>query len=110
MGIWNWLFGSKKKEIQQKKQPLQKSPPKPHRLHKLPEPTSDWEAATVKWFSSVKGFGFLAREEGKDIYIHKALLEKLGIGTLVEGQKVEIKYGKGQIKDGLEACDLRLLK
>lgn len=110
MGILKWLFGSQKKETPQKAKSVQTSPPKSYRIHKLPEPISDWEAVTVKWFSSVKGFGFLAREEGKDIYIHKALLEKLGIGSLVEGQKIEIKYGKGHIKDGLEACDLRLLK
>ncbi|MSP49835.1 MAG: cold-shock protein [Alphaproteobacteria bacterium] len=44
---------------------------------------------TVKWFNSQKGFGFIQPETGdKDIFVHISAVERAGLGTLNEGQKV----------------------
>jgi len=44
---------------------------------------------TVKWFNVQKGFGFIQPESGgKDVFVHISALERAGLGTLAEGQKV----------------------
>jgi CspA family cold shock protein len=44
---------------------------------------------TVKWFNAQKGFGFIQPEDGgKDVFVHISALERAGIGSLNEGQKV----------------------
>ena len=44
---------------------------------------------TVKWFNPTKGFGFIEPESGeKDVFVHVSALEKAGMGTLTEGQRV----------------------
>ena len=44
---------------------------------------------TVKWFNPQKGFGFIQPEDGsKDVFVHISAVERAGMGTLVEGQKV----------------------
>jgi cold shock protein len=44
---------------------------------------------TVKWFNSQKGFGFIQPEDGgKDVFVHISAVERAGLGTLNEGQKV----------------------
>ena len=44
---------------------------------------------TVKWFNPSKGFGFIAPEDGtKDVFVHISALERSGMGTLSEGQRV----------------------
>ncbi len=44
---------------------------------------------TVKWFNPVKGFGFIQPEVGKDdVFVHISAVEKSGLGTLTEGQRV----------------------
>jgi CspA family cold shock protein len=44
---------------------------------------------TVKWFSSVKGYGFLTREEGDDVFVHYSAIQSEGFRKLEEGQRVE---------------------
>ncbi len=52
---------------------------------------------TVKWFNSVKGFGFIAPEDGsKDAFVHISALERSGISSLSEGQKVEYELQPGR--------------
>lgn len=105
MGLLSKLFGSKDSTAQK---PLStKAQPKPHQP---PKSESNWEAATVKWYNSNKGFGFLAREgQTKDIFVHKSTLAKCKIDSLAEGQKVDVKWGRSSTKkDGLEAAELRL--
>ncbi len=52
---------------------------------------------TVKWFNPVKGFGFIEPEDGsKDAFVHISAVERAGLGTLGEGQKVSYELQPGQ--------------
>ena len=47
---------------------------------------------TVKWFSTVKGFGFIQPEDGsRDVFVHISAVERSGLGTLYEGQRVSFE-------------------
>jgi CspA family cold shock protein len=47
---------------------------------------------TVKWFNPTKGYGFIAPEDGdKDVFVHVSAVEKAGLGTLTEGQRVSFE-------------------
>jgi len=50
---------------------------------------SDRETGTVKWFNASKGYGFIARESGEDIFVHHSAILMQGFKTLDEGQRVE---------------------
>ncbi|MBM3122125.1 MAG: cold-shock protein [Chloroflexi bacterium] len=51
---------------------------------------------TVKWFNSGKGYGFIAREGGPDVFVHFTAISAEGFRTLEEGQKVEFTIEQGQ--------------
>ncbi len=51
---------------------------------------------TVKWFNESKGYGFIASEEGKDLFVHFSEIQGDGFKTLTEGQSVEFEEGVGQ--------------
>ncbi len=52
---------------------------------------------TVKWFNPAKGFGFIEPEDGSnDAFVHISALEKAGLRTLAEGQKVSYELQPGQ--------------
>ena len=51
---------------------------------------------TVKWFDSVKGFGFIEREGGKDVFVHHTAITGEGFKNLEEGQRVEFVVTQGQ--------------
>jgi CspA family cold shock protein len=53
------------------------------------------ETGTVKWFNESKGYGFLARDEGGDIFVHYSGIEGSGYRILEEGQRVEFTVGEG---------------
>ncbi len=50
---------------------------------------------TVKWFNGDKGFGFIAREGGADVFVHFSAIQGDGFRNLQEGQKVEFAVEKG---------------
>ena len=49
----------------------------------------------VKWFSSEKGYGFLEREDGGDVFVHFSAIQDQGFKTLTEGQQVEFEIVDG---------------
>ncbi len=52
---------------------------------------------TVKWFNTVKGYGFIQPEDGsKDVFVHISAVERSGIGNLREGQRVSFELERGQ--------------
>lgn len=59
------------------------------------------EQGTVKWFNDSKGFGFIQRESGEDIFVHFRAIQGEGYRSLQEGQKVEFIVTEGQ--KGLQA-------
>ncbi|QLK85544.1 cold-shock protein [Staphylococcus sp. 17KM0847] len=54
---------------------------------------------TVKWFNAEKGFGFIEREEGNDVFVHFSAIEGDGYKTLEEGQQVEFDIVSGDRGD-----------
>ncbi len=50
---------------------------------------------TVKWFNSSKGYGFIEREEGDDVFVHYSAIEGDGFRNLEEGQRVEFTIEQG---------------
>ena len=46
---------------------------------------------TVKWFDAGKGYGFVARDEGTDVFVHQSAIQTEGYRSLVEGQRVEFE-------------------
>ncbi|MFT4861051.1 MAG: CspA family cold shock protein [Pseudohongiellaceae bacterium] len=51
---------------------------------------------TVKWFNESKGFGFIEREGGPDVFAHFSAIQSSGYKTLAEGQRVEFTVSDGQ--------------
>ena len=54
---------------------------------------------TVKWFNAEKGFGFIAREDGDDVFVHFSAIQGDGFKTLEEGQKVTFDIVQGNRGD-----------
>jgi len=50
---------------------------------------------TVKWFNETKGYGFIARESGPDVFVHYSAIQSNGFRKLVEGQTVEFEIEDG---------------
>ena len=59
------------------------------------------EQGKVKWFNAEKGFGFIEREEGEDVFVHFSAIQGEGFKTLDEGQSVTFEIEQGQ--RGLQA-------
>ena len=51
---------------------------------------------TVKWFNGSKGYGFIEREEGEDVFVHFSAIQADGYRNLEEGQRVEFTVVQGQ--------------
>jgi cold shock protein len=62
---------------------------------------------TVKWFNGGKGYGFLSREGGEDVFVHFSAIAGDGYRNLEEGQKVEFTITKGP--KGLQAADVKVV-
>jgi len=68
---------------------------------------SERETGTVKWFSKRKGYGFIEREEGGDVFVHFSSIDGDGFRNLEEGERVEFGVEDGQ--KGPAAVNVRKL-
>ncbi len=65
------------------------------------------EQGTVKWFNASKGFGFIQRQSGEDVFVHFSAIQGDGYRSLNEGQAVEFEVQKGP--KGLQASNVTSL-
>ena len=65
------------------------------------------QTGTVKWFNDAKGFGFITRETGPDVFVHHTAIQANGFRTLSEGQRVEFEVTRGPKGD--QAANVRPL-
>lgn len=63
------------------------------------------ETGTVKWFNSSKGYGFITRQQGDDIFVHYKAIEGEGYKSLEEGQQVQFDVERGP--KGLQAANVK---
>ena len=77
----------------------------PHPPTPAPEKPKGMETGSVKWFNNAKGFGFIERKEGEDVFVHFSAIQESGFKSLKEGQAVEFKVVKGP--KGLQAEDVK---
>ncbi len=59
----------------------------------------------VKWFNDAKGYGFIAREDGPDVFVHHSAIQSDGFRSLTEGQQVDFEITEGP--KGLQAANVR---
>ena len=62
------------------------------------------EQGTVKWFNDAKGYGFIQRDGGEDVFVHHSAIQEEGFKSLSEGQRVELTVTRGQ--KGLQATEV----
>jgi CspA family cold shock protein len=67
---------------------------------------TEMATGTVKWFNDAKGFGFITREGGPDLFVHHSAIVAEGFRSLSEGQQVEFDITEGP--KGLQAQNVRL--
>jgi len=65
------------------------------------------EQGTVKWFNDAKGFGFISRDNGPDVFVHFSAIQSNGFRSLQEGQAVQFDVAKGP--KGLQAENVQVL-
>jgi CspA family cold shock protein len=61
----------------------------------------------VKWFNEQKGFGFISKDEGDDVFVHFSAIKREGFKSLSEGDEVEFEVSKGP--KGLQAANVVVL-
>ena len=62
------------------------------------------EQGTVKWFNNEKGYGFISRDAGEDVFVHHSAIQGSGFKSLAEGDKVEFSVSRGP--KGLQAGEV----
>jgi len=68
---------------------------------------SERVTGTVKWFNGSKGYGFIERDGGADVFVHYSSIQGQGFRNLEEGQQVEFEVEQGQ--KGLQAANVTVL-
>ncbi len=68
---------------------------------------SERVTGTVKWFNGSKGYGFISREDGDDVFVHYSAIQGEGYRNLKEGQRVEFTLTRGP--KGLQAAQVIVL-
>ena len=66
------------------------------------------ENGTVKWFNATKGYGFIERSQGGDVFVHFSSIQSEGYRSLEKGQQVEFTVGDGP--KGLQTQEVRVVK
>ena len=79
----------------------------PNSLVCRPQKRESVAQGTVKFFNADKGFGFISREQGDDVFVHFSNIQSTGYKTLDEGQRVEFDVAPG--KKGEEAQNVRVI-
>jgi len=64
------------------------------------------EKGTVKWFNAAKGYGFIQRENGEDVFVHFSAIQSEGYRSLDEGSRVEFEVTRGP--KGLQAANVTI--
>ena len=65
------------------------------------------EQGSVKWFNDAKGYGFISRDNGEDVFVHFSAIQSNGFRSLQEGQRVQFSVAKGP--KGLQAENVQVL-
>jgi CspA family cold shock protein len=68
---------------------------------------SESKTGTVKWFNDQKGYGFIAQDDGPDVFVHYSAISEEGFRSLAEGERVEFNIEQGQ--KGPAAANVRKL-
>jgi len=76
------------------------------RTHHLKKETQMKEKGTVKWFNAAKGYGFIQRENGEDVFVHFSAIQSEGYRSLDEGSRVEFEVTRGP--KGLQAANVTM--
>ncbi len=63
---------------------------------------------SVKWFNEKKGFGFISRDDGNDVFVHFSAIKRDGVKVLYEGDQVEFEVTQGP--KGLQAANVVVLR
>ncbi len=74
---------------------LQKNPESFSATSRKKEQCNNMETGTVKWFNDAKGYGFISRQNGEDVFVHFSAIQASGFRSLQEGQQVQFDVVKG---------------
>ena len=69
--------------------------PTPSSVTQTKEQITNMEQGTVKWFNDAKGYGFISRQSGEDVFVHFSAIQAGGFKSLQEGQAVQFDVTKG---------------
>ncbi len=67
------------------------------------------KTGTVKWFNGAKGYGFLAQDDGEDVFVHYSAIQRSGYRELTEGQRVQFDVVNDPRGKGLRAANVVIL-
>lgn len=67
------------------------------------------KVGTVKWFNATKGYGFIAMDDGEDVFVHYSAIQSSGYRELHEGQRVQFDVAKDPRGKGLRASNVQVI-